>query len=216
MPDPSLSSLLDVVHQIEPVIRAHAADAKRERRLSAPVAAAMRAAGLYRMWRPKGLGGLEVDPMTAFQVLEEVARIDSAAGWNLQLSTAVDALGAWFPDDRAAEIFGHPDAGFAGGFFPFRRAVAVDGGYRVTGQTPFASGAHEATWFDGLAHVYDGETQRLNKDEFAGDDYHDVSGGRCGDRRHLAHNGHARHRQPRCGDERRVCAVAPHGVACSL
>src|SRR6516162_497457 len=165
MPDPSLSSLLDVVHQIEPVIRAHAADAKRERRLSAPVAAAMRAAGLYRMWRPKALGGLEVDPITAFQILEEVARIDSAAGWNLQLSTAVDALGAWFPDDRAAEIFGHPDAGFAGGFFPFRRAVAVDGGYRVTGQKPFASGAHEATWFDGLAHVYDGETERLNKDE---------------------------------------------------
>jgi len=165
MPDPSLSSLLDVVHQIEPVIRAHAADAERERRLSAPVAAAMRAAGLYRMWRPKGLGGLEVDPMTAFQMLEEVARIDSAAGWNLQLSTAVDALGAWFPDDGAAEIFGHPDASFAGGFFPFRRAVAVDGGYRVTGQTPFASGAHEATWFDGLAHVYDGETQRFNKDE---------------------------------------------------
>ena len=118
MPDPSLSSLLDVVHQIEPVIRAHAADAKRERRLSAPVAAAMRAAGLYRMWRPKALGGLEVDPITAFQILEEVARIDSAAGWNLQLSTAVDALGAWFPDDGATEIFGHPEASFAGGFSP--------------------------------------------------------------------------------------------------
>jgi alkylation response protein AidB-like acyl-CoA dehydrogenase len=109
------------------------------------------------------LGGLEVDPMSVFRVLEEVARIDSAAGWNLQLSTAVDALGAWFPDDGAAEIFGSPDARFAGGFFPFRRAVAVDGGYSVSGRTPFASGAHQATWFDNLAHVYDGETQRLNE-----------------------------------------------------
>ncbi len=80
------------------------------------------------MWRPKALGGLEVDPMTVFRVLEEVARIDSAAGWNLQLSTAVDALGAWFPDDGAAEVFGSPDARFAGGFFPFRRAIVADGG----------------------------------------------------------------------------------------
>jgi indole-3-acetate monooxygenase len=57
------------------------------------VADAMRACGLHRLWRPRAFGGLEVDPMTAFQVLEAVARIDSAAGWNLQLSSAVDAFG---------------------------------------------------------------------------------------------------------------------------
>jgi indole-3-acetate monooxygenase len=162
--DASLPSLLEAVRQIEAIIRAHSTDAERDRRLSDPVADAMRDVGLYRMWRPKALGGLEVDPMSAFRVLEEVARIDSAAGWNLQLSTAVDALGAWFPDDGAAEVFGSPDARFAGGFFPFRRAVVVDGGYRISGQTPFASGAHQAIWFDNLAHVYDGATQRLNED----------------------------------------------------
>jgi alkylation response protein AidB-like acyl-CoA dehydrogenase len=161
--DASLPSLLEAVRQIEPIIRANSADAERGRRLSDPVADAMRDAGLYRMWRPKSLGGLEVDPMSVFRVLEEVARIDSAAGWNLQLSTAVDALGAWFPDDGAAEVFGSPDARFAGGFFPFRRAIVADGGYRVSGQTPFVSGAHQATWFDNLAHVYGGETQRLNE-----------------------------------------------------
>src|SRR5271167_3105220 len=129
----SVSSLLDAVRQIEPVIRTHAADAERERRLPDAVADAMRASGLYRLWRPQAFGGLEVDPMTAFQVIEEVSRIDSAAGWNLQLSCAIDAFGAWFPDDGAKEIFGQPDTILAGGFFPPRRAVAVDGGYRVTG-----------------------------------------------------------------------------------
>ena len=160
-PAESLASLLDAVRRIEPIIRAHSANAERDRRLSDPVVDAIRAVGLNRMWRPKVLGGLEVDPMTVFRVLEEIARIDSAVGWNLQLSTAIDALGPWFPDDGAAEIFGSPNATFAGGFFPFRRAVAADGGYRVSGQTGFASGAHQATWFDGLAHVYDGEKQRL-------------------------------------------------------
>ena len=162
--DVTLRSLLDAVRRIEPEIRARAADAERDRRLSDLVADSMRGAGLYRMWRPKALGGFEMDPMSAFRVLEEVARIDSAAGWNLQLSTAVDALGAWFSDDGAAEVFGSPNARFAGGFFPFRRAVVVEGGFRVSGQTPFASGAHQATWFDSLAHVYDGEVQRLSQD----------------------------------------------------
>jgi alkylation response protein AidB-like acyl-CoA dehydrogenase len=85
----SLSSLLDAVHQIEPVIRAHTADAERERRLTDAVADAMRAQGLNRMMRPRALGGLEADPITAFQVIEEISRIDSAAGWNLQLTSAV-------------------------------------------------------------------------------------------------------------------------------
>jgi alkylation response protein AidB-like acyl-CoA dehydrogenase len=160
----SVSSLLDAVHQIEPVIRAHTADAERERRLPDAVADAMRARGLYRLWRPRTFGGLEVDPIATFQVLEEVSRIDSAAGWNLQLASAVDAFGAWFPDDGAREIFGQPDTTFAAGFFPPRRAVSVDGGYRVTGQTPFASGAHQARWFMGLAQIHDGDAPRLAAD----------------------------------------------------
>ena len=159
-----VSSLLDAVHEIEPVIRAHAEDAERDRRLSDAVADAMRACGLYRLWRPRAFGGLEVDPMTAFEVIEEVSRIDSAAGWNLQLSSGIDSIGAWFPDDGAQEIYSQPEASFAGSFFPPRRAVAIDGGYRVTGQTPFVSGAHQAHWFLGLAQVHDGDAQRLDAD----------------------------------------------------
>jgi len=162
--DASLAWLLESVREIEPVIRAHAADAERERRLPDAVADAMRACGLYRLWRPRAFGGLEVDPMTAFRVLEEVSRIDSAAGWNLQLSSAIDAMGAWFPDEGAKEIYGQPDASFGGSFFPSRRAIAADGGYHVTGQTPFVSGAHQAHWFLGLAQVYDGDTPRLGAD----------------------------------------------------
>jgi indole-3-acetate monooxygenase len=164
LPTGSISSLLDAVGQIEPVIRSHAADAESERRLPDAVANVIYARGLHRLWRPRAFGGFEVDPITAFLVLEEISRIDSAAGWNLQLASAFDAFGAWFTDDGAQEIFGQPDMTFAGGFFPPRRAVPVDGGYRVTGQTPFASGAHQARWFMGLALIHDGDTPRLAAD----------------------------------------------------
>lgn len=154
-------SLIDIVHQIEPVIREHTEEAERERQLSDSVAEAMRAHGLYRLWRPRAFGGLEVDPMTAFRVFEEVARIDSAAGWSLQLSCGADAFGAFFPDQGAQEIFGPPDAILAGSFFPPRKAIPVEGGYRVSGQSSFHSGARHATGFIGLANIYDGNVPRL-------------------------------------------------------
>src|SRR5215471_6574544 len=154
-------SLLEIVRQIEPVIRAHADEAERERQLPDAVAEAMRAHGLYRLWRPKAYGGLEVDPMTAFRVFEEAARIDSATGWNLQLSCGADAFGAYFPDQGAKEIFAPPDAILAGSFFPPRKAIPVDGGYRVTGQSSFHSGSRHAAAFIGLANIYDGDVPRL-------------------------------------------------------
>src|SRR5215813_3481243 len=157
---PSLAELLDLVSQVAPVLRAHAAQAEAERRLSATVVQAMREHGLFRMWKPRAFGGYEIDPMTAFQVFEEVSRIDSAAGWNLQLSCGAEPFGAWFADTGAQEAFNHPDGILGGAFFPPRKAVAEGGGYRLSGQTPFASGAHQCDWFLSLAHAYDGDRLR--------------------------------------------------------
>src|SRR5262245_60639639 len=97
---------LKSVEQIAPIIRAHAAAAERERRLAAPVAEALREAGLYRLWRPRSLGGLELDPIAGFRVLEEVSRIDSAAGWNLQIASAFDMFGPWFDESTARQLLG--------------------------------------------------------------------------------------------------------------
>jgi alkylation response protein AidB-like acyl-CoA dehydrogenase len=159
-----LDSLLAAVRGLEPIARRHAAETERERRLSPAVAEAMRTAGLYRMWRPTALGGFEVDPMTAFRVIEEAARIDSAVGWNLQISAAVDVLAAWLTDAGAREVVGDPHAILAGGFFPPRAAIPVDGGYRVTGRTTFNSGVLDAAWICGLAHVQEGGAARLGPD----------------------------------------------------
>ena len=96
--------LLRRVGDLAPLIRKHAPEAERNRCLSAAVVDAMRDADLYTMARPKAYGGLELDPVSSFRVVEEVARHDSAAGWNLNLSTAGDYIPAWLPDDGAEEI----------------------------------------------------------------------------------------------------------------
>ncbi|MCK9620126.1 MAG: acyl-CoA dehydrogenase family protein [Methylobacter sp.] len=154
-------SLLTAIRKIEPIIRQYAPDAERDRKLAAPVAKAMHQAGLYRLWRPKAFGGFELDPVSGFRIIEAVSRIDSAAGWNLQIAVAHDMFAPWFGDQAAQEIF-NADAIPVGAFNPVRKAVPVAGGYRISGRTSFVSGAHHATAFIGFAHIYDGDKLRVD------------------------------------------------------
>lgn len=160
------ASLLEKVNAIAPIIRANAADAERERQLSKATVQAMLDAGLYRMCVPQALGGLETDAVTAIRVLEEVSRLDSAAGWNLMISQGGVAFLAWLPSETGREIFvGHPEAIVCGALSPPGRAVPVEGGYRVTGRWPFASGCNHATWMMGSSFIYDQDSDKPRLDE---------------------------------------------------
>src|SRR4029450_2926464 len=132
--------LLDQVNDMAPTLRSHAAEAETARRVARPVPDAMRQAGLYRMARSTAFGGLEIDPVSMFRVVEEGARHDSAAGWTLHRSLAVESSLAGLPDAGAAEILeGHPEVIFGTSFTPTGgQAIPVAGGYRLTGQEALA------------------------------------------------------------------------------
>jgi alkylation response protein AidB-like acyl-CoA dehydrogenase len=159
----TVDEVLSRVAELEPIIRAASAEAESERRLSAHVAEALQGAGCYHLFRPRSRGGLELDPVSAFRVIEELSRIDSAAGWNVALANSIEPMGAWFSDETTAEIFGSTRSVMAGSFFPPRRAVPVGGGYRLSGRCTFNSNCHAATWIVGLAHVYDDGVERLDE-----------------------------------------------------
>ncbi len=158
----SLDGLLERAAELEPLVRENAPKAEADRRLSAAVADALRDAGFYRMFRPHSRGGLDLDPVTGFRVIEEFARMDSAAGWNLAIANATELFGAWYSDEVTEQSFGQPETVMAGAWNPPRRAVAVDGGYHVSGTTVFSSNCHAATWLNGLAQIYDGDAPCLD------------------------------------------------------
>jgi alkylation response protein AidB-like acyl-CoA dehydrogenase len=155
-------TLIEAAQQIVPVIRDYAEEAERECRLSKPVLEALTQAGLLRMFIPRSLGGLEVDPLTCARVIEEVSRADSVAGWTLFNPLGWAFFCARLPDAGAEEIFGqHPNAVIAGPFHPPMQATPVDGGYCVTGRSPFASNCRDATWVGSTVLVMGGDTPRL-------------------------------------------------------
>lgn len=136
------------VAALEPIVRDHAAAAERDRRLSDPVARALAGAGLFKLFVPQPLGGLGASLADDLAVVERVARVDSAAGWNLQiLAVGGAAIGPLLPEAGAREVLGDSGAIIAGGFNPPGTATRVDGGYRLSGRRPFMSGCQQATWF---------------------------------------------------------------------
>src|SRR5215813_11675910 len=126
-------SLVLKARELGPLIREHAADAERERRLSRPVIDALNRSGITKMLVPKSLGGLETDPVTMLRVVEEVASFDSVAGWLLMVSSSGAYTGARLSAETAEEVFRDPNDWFvAAAFQPPVEAREVDGGFKLT------------------------------------------------------------------------------------
>ncbi len=149
---------------LAPLIREHADQAERERRLPKPVVDAMTAAGLYRVAAPREVGGLETDPFTQIRVIEAVSEVDGATGWNLMIGIeAVGFVGAALSTEVAKEVFADPALVIAAALNPLGKAIPVDGGFRVTGQWPFASGCQNAQYFWGACIIQDGDQSARNE-----------------------------------------------------
>lgn len=154
--------ILTTARALGPLIREHAEEAERERRLAPEVIHALTEAGLFRLLLPRTLGGLEVDPITCSLAVEEIAGFDSAAAWAMQAGNT----GAWWaarlPTEGVEEIYsGNPSALMSAAFHPPQQARETAGGYRVTGRGPLASTIHDAEWLFLTALVIEGERPRM-------------------------------------------------------
>ena len=159
---PHRDNLLAAVRQLEPLIRAHADEAERNRRLSPAVVTALADAGIFRMYTPRSLGGLEADPLTFYHVVEAIARVDGSTGWCVFIAGGNPLLGAYLTDHAAEEVFGHdPRVATAGVVFPYGEALVSDGGYQVRGRWSYASGCQHSAWLFCCCHVFDGGHRRL-------------------------------------------------------
>ena len=155
-------ALLNAIGTLEPFIRHHADDTERHRRLALPVVRALTDAGIFRMCVPLALGGLEVPPLTFYRGVDAVARLDGSTGWCTFIGGSDGLVGAYLAHQTAEEIFGRdPRVVLAGSVAPAGSATVVEGGYRVSGRWPYASGSQHCTWLLGVCHVLEGDQPRL-------------------------------------------------------
>jgi len=126
---------------------------ERERRLPRDLVDRLIEAGAFRLCVPHVLGGLEVDVATFAERIEAVAAADGAAGWCVMIGATSGLAAAYLPELAARAIFGDARMVAGGVFAPRGKAVAAEGGWRVSGRWAFASGCRHSDWLMGGAAV---------------------------------------------------------------
>jgi alkylation response protein AidB-like acyl-CoA dehydrogenase len=147
--------------ELAPMVESAADRTEKERRIPADVLAAMHDAGLFHILLPVSLGGAAADLVTFNQVIETIAAADASPAWCLAQAVASSHSAGFLDPKIAREVFGARDALVAWG--PpagIAKAVAVAGGYRVTGKWRFASGSANATWMGGHSTVFEADDRQ--------------------------------------------------------
>jgi indole-3-acetate monooxygenase len=161
------TTLVGQAAALRPIVRGFQDEAERERRIPPPLVEQLKAAGLYRMLVPRALGGLQVDALTFLRAVELVSEGDGSAGWNLANNAICQLMVLSLPNAGVEEIFGEggADTIIAGTGVPGGgTAVAVDGGYVVSGRWPFGSGCRESQWMVANFEIADGDHFRHEAD----------------------------------------------------
>jgi len=165
-PNAQAETYLGRVRELAPRIEAAAGEIERHRRVPADLLDALHAAGFYRMFIPRRYGGGEAHPLAFMRTVQAIARADASTAWNIGQNAVCAIVSAYLEPEAAQAVFGDPRAVLAWG--PATgpvRAVACEGGYRVSGRWSFASGMRHATWLGPQCPVFEADGSPRRPDD---------------------------------------------------
>jgi alkylation response protein AidB-like acyl-CoA dehydrogenase len=152
---------LEAVRELAPSIRERAAELEAARQLPADLYEELKAAGAWRFLTPRSHGGLEAGLLPAIELLETLAVADGSTAWTTMIGIESPQLLALLPRESFDELYADgPDVTIGGAITPVGRASPEEGGYRVSGRWPFASGCERWDLLMGTCIVFDGEEPR--------------------------------------------------------
>jgi indole-3-acetate monooxygenase len=151
--------IIAAARNLTPQIDTLRSEIERERRLPSSLVETMRSAHLFGLWLPRKFGGRELHPVDFVRTIEALSCADGSVGWCVTLANVYGLLAGSLSEAAADEIFGNHEI-VAGTINPTGTAVAVDGGYRVTGRWAYGSGIDHSSWVLGNCIIHDGSTPR--------------------------------------------------------
>jgi alkylation response protein AidB-like acyl-CoA dehydrogenase len=143
---PDLAELLARARDIAALARERAQQTEAERRVGDDMIARIRQADLFRIMQPQAYGGFEYGFDVMVQVQTTIASGCGSTGWVYGLLASQQWLIACFAKQAQEEIWHDRTALSTGTYAPVAQAVAVDGGYRVSGAGSFCSGCDNVQW----------------------------------------------------------------------
>ncbi|MEO7262430.1 MAG: acyl-CoA dehydrogenase family protein [Jatrophihabitantaceae bacterium] len=151
--DPVLVAVAELAERL----RNRGAEIESAARLPADVVAGLRQAGVFQLWMPRELGGLEAEPATVLQIIQTLSAADGSTGWCAATGLASNSVGGFVPEAGARQLYPTGLEMAGGALMPGGRAVPQpDGSYLVEGQWSFGSGVQHCDWVVGGAVVVGG------------------------------------------------------------
>uniref|UniRef100_UPI0037C6EA03 acyl-CoA dehydrogenase family protein n=1 Tax=Phenylobacterium sp. TaxID=1871053 RepID=UPI0037C6EA03 len=144
-----IHGLVDTARAIAAEIAPRGGEIEALRRLPGDIAARLGEAGFYRMYVGENVGGLEVPPSIAAQVVEAVAQGDAASAWVTFIGATTGLALARLTDEATRELLANPASLISGVFAASGTATRVAGGFRVNGTWQWGSGSGNADWVGG-------------------------------------------------------------------
>jgi len=153
-------ALLEVARSFRPRILAERDHIEASRRLPEDLARELARDGFFRIFLPKAYGGLDLTPMEAMEVIEELARADASVAWCVWNSNTHWTIAQLSPE-AAQTIHADPDVITANSTRASGQAHIVPDGFRVSGRWSLVSGCELGTWMVLLCVVHENGKPRL-------------------------------------------------------
>jgi alkylation response protein AidB-like acyl-CoA dehydrogenase len=142
--------LLAAIDELAPELAARAGEIESARRVPADITDRLKRIGFFRTLVPRSHGGLELSVPEVLPLIEALSAADGSVGWVGMIGTASQMFCTRVPRPTYDRMFRDgADVLVVGVGTPAGRAEAVDGGYRISGRWPFASGCQNAQWIAG-------------------------------------------------------------------
>jgi alkylation response protein AidB-like acyl-CoA dehydrogenase len=157
---PDGAHFLEAARDLAPKIIELRAAIERERTLPSELVTTMANSGFFSIWRALAFGGPELGFPDFARVIEELSRADGSVGWCTMVAVVLSRLSGYLDEKVAREIFGDTTTIVAGSINPSGKAVAVPGGFRVTGRWSYGSFIQHSKWTVGNSIVHEGDAPR--------------------------------------------------------
>jgi 3-hydroxy-9,10-secoandrosta-1,3,5(10)-triene-9,17-dione monooxygenase len=140
-------AVLARVPALTAIIREHAAAAEQARTVPRGVIDALLAAGITRILIPPRFGGYGLGLDTWFDVVREIGQADASHAWCASLMIHHAHYLSQFPEAAQRAVWADGiDVPIAASIQPAGRVTPTEGGYRISGEFPFASGINHSRW----------------------------------------------------------------------
>jgi 3-hydroxy-9,10-secoandrosta-1,3,5(10)-triene-9,17-dione monooxygenase len=141
------SVLLERVDELLPAFRDRAQAGEDARAIPRESVDEMLAAGLAQILVPAQFGGFELGLDTWFEATRRIATVDPSHAWCASLMANNAHWLAKFPLEAQEAVWADgSDVSITVSQMPTCKVTAVEGGYRISGKSPFTSGVLHSDW----------------------------------------------------------------------